>query len=388
MTAALAAIFFNFPSKKLIVIGVTGTDGKTTTVHMIADILKNNDQKVSMISSIAAKIGKNNYDTGFHVTTPSAWQTQRFMRRAADAGHKYFVMEATSHGLHQNRLANTKIKIGVLTNITNEHMDYHKTWQNYADAKFKLLEKAETAVLNLDDEKSYSYLAPKLKNKVVTYSHSKEADINLVNFPLKLNVPGAHNVSNALAAASVGVSLGISATAIKKALKNFQMPVGRMDEIKLGQNYRMIVDFAHTPNALEKALQTLQDQKSTNGSRVIAVFGAAGDRDKLKRPQMGRVADELADIVVLTAEDPRREKVQKITAQIASTIKNKTYNETLFAIEDRTAAIDFAAKLARPGDIVALFGKGHEKSMCYGRKEYPWDELKAAKTAIRNNKKK
>lgn len=384
LQAAVSAVFFNFPSNQITVIGVTGTDGKTTTVHMIYDILKAAGLKASMISSIYASIGSKTYDTGLHITTPSSWQIQRLLRRAVDSGHKYFVLETTSHGLDQNRLAFTKIEIGVLTNITHEHLDYHKKWKNYAAAKLKLLKIAKKAVINVDDEKSYDFATKKLKETPVTYSIGKKSDYNLRNFNLKLKIQGVYNLSNALAAAAATATLGISKPKIKKALTAFPGAKGRMDKIDLKQKFDLYIDFAHTPNALQQALFTLKNQlDGRTAARLIAVFGAASERDILKRPLMGTVADAYADVIFITSEDPRKEDPIKIASEIIKGIKNKKSGRDLFVIADRAQAINYAIEIAKPGDIVALFGKGHEKSMAINGTETPWDEYEVARHAIR-----
>src|SRR3989344_3367560 len=221
LIAHLAAIYFHSPSKDLIVIGVTGTDGKTTTVNMIYQILKSAEYKVSMISSIGAQIGTKTYDTGFHVTTPSPWQVQKYLRRAANSGSKYFVLEATSHGLDQNRLACVNFKVAVLTNITQDHFDYHKTWQNYALAKAKLFRNTQFSILNLDDTKSYDFLKSKVSGRVAAYSLKGNASFTLDNIRLKLKIPGSFNLENALAAASACQMLGVSRRNITRALNNF-----------------------------------------------------------------------------------------------------------------------------------------------------------------------
>ncbi|MDO8487583.1 MAG: UDP-N-acetylmuramoyl-L-alanyl-D-glutamate--2,6-diaminopimelate ligase [Candidatus Curtissbacteria bacterium] len=378
--AFLAAVIFNFPSNKIKVIGVTGTDGKTTTVHMIYEIIKASGQKVSMISSVGAAIGSKAFDTGFHVTTPSSWQVQKYLRKAADSGHKYFVLETTSHGLDQNRLAYVHFEIGVLTNITHDHLDYHGTWENYAASKAKLFKNVAYSILNYDDHKSFSFLQNKAAGQVIPYGIKSGADINTKNFPLKLKIKGDYNLENALASAAATKALGVSKQKIVRALAKFSKVPGRMEEINLGQGFNVIVDFAHTPNALSQALRTLKPKRP---GRLMAVFGAAGERDKLKRPIMGRVADENADIIILTAEDPRNEKVLDIASQIKKGIKNKTEGKSLFVIEDREKAIGYAINLAAKNDIVGIFGKGHEKSMCFGKKESPWDEFHVTATAIR-----
>src|SRR3972149_898384 len=381
--AFLAALIFNFPSKDLVIIGVTGTDGKTTTVQMIYEILKAVGFKVSMISSVAARIGPKTFDTGFHVTTPNPWQVQKFLKKAVDLGSQYFVLEATSHGLDQNRLAFVKFKVAVITNISHEHLDYHKSWQSYAQAKAKLFKNVNFSILNADD-RSFDFLKSKVDGQAITYSLNSSADFNLKNFPLNLKIVGDYNLANALAAAVATSTLGINKSKIQKALNNFKGVLGRMEEINLGQNFKVIVDFAHTPNALERSLRTIKSQVPNPKSKLIAVFGAAGERDKTKRSLMGKTAAEGADISVLTAEDPRSEKVEDICDQIAKglTSRGKKENKDFYQIYDRVKAIEFAVKLAQKDDIVALFGKSHEKSMTYGKKEYPWDEFKVVKKAI------
>lgn len=383
----LAALYFGFPSKKLTVIGVTGTDGKSTTVNMIYHILKSAGKRASMISSVNAQIGNKKYETGFHVTTPSPWEVQGFLKESVDASSQYFVLETTSHALDQNRAANIDFNVAVITNITHEHLDYHKTLENYAHAKSKLFNNAEYAVLNLDD-KSFDFLKNKIKGKIITYSLNEKSDFNLTNSDLKLNIPGGYNLANALAAIAAVSALGIKKSSSKKALSTFPGLRGRMEEVNLGQSFKVVVDFAHTPNALEKALSTLAQQKTDKKSKLIAVFGSAGERDFLKRPLMGKVAAELADISVLTAEDPRTEKSQDIIDQIAGGFKGKKEGKVFFKVPDRKEAIEKAIGLAKPGDIVATFGKAHEKSMCYGKTEYPWDEFETVKAATRKTLKK
>lgn len=387
LTAVLFAILYRFPARKLTVIGVTGTDGKTTTTNLIYHILKEGGKKVSMISSVNAVIGEKKYDTGFHVTTPDPKDVQNFLSQSVKAGSRYFILESTSHGLSQNRLWGCLFKIGVVTNVTHDHLDYHRTYKNYLKTKGKLFDRVKTGILNRDDE-SYHYLNSKLQatnSKVITYSLKQKADFTPQNFPFKTNLPGEYNQYNCLAAAAVASSLGILNEQIKKAMVSFKGVKGRMDEVKLGQNFRIIIDFAHAPNALKNAFQTLSSQKN-KGSRLIAVFGSAGLRDRTKRPIMGEMAGKYADLIVLTAEDPRTEDVNQIIDQIAQGALKEGAKEgkTLFRIPDREKAIAFAIqKLAKKGDIVVTCGKGHESSMCYGRIETPWNEYQAIKKALR-----
>ena len=383
LRAFTACIYFGFPSKKLTVIGVTGTDGKTTTSHMIYEILKSANKKVSLISSIHAQIGEKTYDTGFHVTTPDPVALQKFLKKVVDSHSEFLVLEVTSHGLDQNRIFGVDFDFAVLTNITHEHLDYHKSFENYILAKARLFKGVKVSILNLDDP-TFSKIKKLANGKIITYSIGKKADFAPKNFPLKLKIPGEYNLSNALCAAALATQVGISKKIITKALNNFQGVKGRMEEVDMGQDYQVKVDFAHTPNGLKQALKTLKSRIKGQGSRVIAVFGAAGERDKLKRPKMGKIAAIYADICVLTAEDPRSEKVEDICWQIARGLvrSGKKEGSDFYQIYDRQKAIEFAVKLAKPGDIVVCFGKSHEKSMCFGKKEYPWDEFKAVERAI------
>jgi len=393
--ALLAGLFYRFPGRRLILIGVTGTDGKTTTVNLIYHLLKEAGKKVSMVSSVNAVIGQKKYETGFHVTTPDPTDIQKFLSQAVKAGSHYFILEATSHGLEQNRLFASFFNIAVVTNITHEHLDYHKTYQNYLKAKARLFKTAKIAVLNRDD-KSYSFLLNLCKKKkYLSYSLKKEADFNLKNFPFKTDLPGEYNQYNCLAAIAVATTLGIAQEEIKKALKNFKSIKGRMEEIGGGQNFKVIVDFAHTPHSLKNVLQYLKKGQK-DGGKLIAVFGSAGLRDKQKRFLMGKIAGKYAEITVITAEDPRTEDLDKIIEKIVQgclksgavelekdNFKIKDNNHYFSRIPDRKEAIDFAIqKLAKEKDIVVICGKGHEKTMCFGKKEYPWSDQKAAREAL------
>jgi len=391
LTAILFTILYRFPARKLTVIGVTGTDGKTTTTNLIFHILKEGGKKVSMISSVNAVIGERKCETGFHVTTPAPQDIQKYLAQAVKAGSQYFVLESSSHGLSQNRLWGCFFKVGVVTNITHDHLDYHRTYENYLKAKGKLFERVKKAVLNRDDE-SYKYLKTKNiehRTKIITYGIKDGADFTPQTFKFKTSLPGEYNQYNCLAAAAAASSLGIFDEQIKKALVSFKGIEGRMDEIKLGQNFRVVIDFASTPNSLKNALQTLTSQK-VKGGRLITVFGSAGLRDKMKRPMMGEMAGKYADLIVLTAEDPRTEDVNQIIEEIAQGVLREGVKEgkTFFRIPDRKEAIKFAIqKLAKKGDIVVTCGKGHEKSMCYGKTERPWNEYEVVQKAIetRNN---
>lgn len=386
--SVLASFFFGFPTKKLKVIGVTGTDGKTTTVNLIAHILNKAGLKTGLVSTVFAKIEGNEIKSGLHVTSPDPWELQKLLKNMVDSGTKYVILEATSIGLDQFRLGGIDFEVGVLTNVTREHLDYHETMDNYLKAKAILIKKARVAVLNQDDW-SYQQLVTKhkiSKKKVITYGIKNEAVFTPEKFRFKTPLPGEYNQYNCLAAIAATSYLGIADEVIREAVSSFEGVIGRLDEIKEGQDFKIFVDFAHTPNALEQVLLTLKEQKKEK-SKLIAVFGSAGFRDQEKRPFMGEVACRLADLVILTTDDPRTEKVDKIIDQIAigckraGGIEGKTYHR----IPDRQEAINFAIReLARPGDIVALCGKGHERSLTIGKIEYPWSEPEAARTALRS----
>lgn len=379
---ALFALWrYGFPSRQLKIIGVTGTDGKTTTVSLIYQLMREADFSVAMISTVSAKIDEEEIDTGSHVTSSDPELLQRLLRRIVNRGIKYVVLEVTSHGLDQFRLLGIDYEIGVVTNITHEHLDYHKTFASYLEAKAKLFNHSKLAILNRDDQ-SYSFLAERVKargGQVISYGIKNQADFMPKTFLFKTSLPGEYNRYNVLAAIATASALGIDQEKVKKAVASFKGVVGRMEEIETDKDFRVIVDFAHTPNALEQVLKTLKDGLNKS-HRLIAVFGAAGLRDQTKRPMMGEIAGKLADLVVLTAEDPRTEKVEEICEQIAAGCRRVGVEPTI--ISNRQEAIDFAIKSARRGDIVVVCGKGHEKSMCFGKKEYPWSDREAVKKAL------
>lgn len=380
----------------MIVIGVTGTSGKTTTASMIYHVLKSAGKKVSAITTVSAVINGVNFDTGFHVTSPSPFALQKYFFQAYKGGCKYFVLEVTSHALDQHRILGTNVRIAVITNISHEHLDYHKTLEKYRDAKANILKGAEYAVLNADDA-SFDFLKNKTSAKIISYGIDKKADINLNNFPVKSRFIGKFQQYNFLAAAAVANLLKIDKRKIISAITSYPGIKGRWEELSIHKPFRVIIDFAHKPNALEEVLKAV---RTITRRKLIVIFGCAGLRDKLKRPMMGKIAATLSDYVILTAEDPRTEDVRDIISEIAQGCpsgliteadkKNKNLkllenNEKKYywKIPDRQEAINFSVRrLARKGDVILLCGKGHEKSMCYGKIEYPWDEIKAVEKAI------
>ncbi|MDW7755907.1 MAG: UDP-N-acetylmuramoyl-L-alanyl-D-glutamate--2,6-diaminopimelate ligase [Brevefilum sp.] len=408
--AKVAAAFYDHPSRDMVVIGVTGTDGKTTTTNLVYHILRTAGIPVGMISTVNAVVGEETLDTGFHVTTPEAPDIQRYLARMRDAGLTHVVLETTSHGLVQKRVAEVDYDMAAVTNITHEHLDYHRNYQGYLQAKGKLVEALsggdtskkgvrKLAVLNKDDQ-SYPYLAEISPAQVISYSINSDADIWAdqieytpqtlsftvhgpgKDFDIKTPLIGRYNVHNGLAALGVTVfGLDIPVSAAKKAFETIPPVPGRMERIDLGQDFLAIVDFAHTPNAIRQALMTAREL--TQG-KVIAVFGSAGLRDVEKRKLMPEIAVQIADEVILTAEDPRTESLDAILADMKEGAEKGGGKEGVdFWLEpDRPDAIRKAVARAKAGDLVVTCGKGHEQSMCFGHIEYPWDDRTALRAAL------
>lgn len=408
--AKLAAAFYDHPSRKLITIGITGTDGKTTTTNLAYHILRTAGVSVGMISTVNAVVGDELLDTGFHVTTPEAPDIQRYLAKMVDAGLTHVVLETTSHGLAQKRVAEVDYDLAAVTNITHEHLDYHGTYQGYLHAKGLLFEALsikvrgnkgvrKLAVLNRDDE-SYEYLSNVTKVDQLSYSLCSNGDLvaeNIQHHPNELSflvrgrgknfqistpLIGHYNVANSLAAIGLTVfGLGIPVVAVQEAFRTVKTVPGRMERIDLGQDFIAIVDFAHTPNAIKQALITAREL--TDG-KVIAVFGSAGLRDIQKRKLMPEIAITIADEIILTAEDPRTESLDGILADMTEgAIKGGGNEGQDFWLEpDRGEAIRVAVHRAKPGDLVVICGKGHEQSMCFGHIEYAWDDRIALRAAL------
>ncbi len=406
----LAAGFYDWPGRKLTVIGVTGTDGKTTTCNLIYRILVEAGLEAGMISTVNAVIGDEVLDTGFHVTTPDAHDVQAYLGKMVEAGLTHVVLETTSHGWAQHRVDACEFDIGVVTNITHEHFDEHGSYENYRAAKARLFSSLERtgmkshgnprlAIINRDDQ-SFDFLVEFVKVNKIVYSLDQTINVyadeigyrpNGMHFNAKskgfrvainVNLLGQYNISNCLAALSAAVyGLDIAPEIAAKGIASLPGIPGRMEKIDLGQDFTAIVDFAHTPNALKVALEAARQM--TEG-RVIAVFGSAGLRDKEKRRIMAEISAELADLSVLTAEDPRTESLDGILEEMAAGAKSKggSEGETFWRVPDRGEAIKFALQLAHTGDIVLSCGKGHEQSMCFGEVEHLWDDRTAMRAAL------
>lgn len=358
------------------VIGVTGTDGKTTTVNMIYQILKDAGKKVSMVSTINAYVGGKSHDTGFHVTSPDPFLVQKFAHKAAENGDEFLVLEVTSHGLDQYRFWGIKFDVGVITNVTHEHLDYHQTFENYQNTKLKFLKDVRHAIVN---QKIKGDLGNKVDkgDRLITFGLDK-GDFNQKDLKLNLEVPGDYNIENALVAIACAFVLDIDRKIAQKTLENFKSLAGRIEEIKNNKGIKIVIDFAHTPNGLEQALKTLRSYSSSG--KLISLIGCEGFRDVGKRSMMGEIAQKLSDYVIVTSVDPRGQ-LDIINRQITQGAKKSgaKEGENFFIIEDRQKAIAFAInKLAKKGDTVGIFGKGHEKSMNLdGKKEIPWSDEEA-----------
>ncbi len=411
--ANLSAAWHGFPSHQLTVVGVTGTDGKTTTCNLLHSILVAAHRRAGLVTTVNAVIGQREMDTGLHTTTPDAPDMQRYLAEMVAADMEIAVLEVTSHGLQQHRVAACDFDVAVVTNITHEHLDIHGSLEAYQQAKARLFHHLldglrkpgvpKVAVLNSGDD-SYRYLRPIPADRQVIYGleGALATDANLVatrversaadtrftvqsdpgEFELRTVLVGDYNISNILAATGAALALGVPVEAVQRGVWDVKGIVGRMERVHEGQPYAAIVDFAHTPNALAQALGTA---RTLTGGRVIAVFGSAGLRDVQKRAWMGEIGGRLADVTVLTAEDPRTEPVNTILdemargAERAGAVEGQSY----YRVADRAEAIQFAVDLARDSDLVIACGKGHEQSMCYGTVETPWSEHQALRNAIR-----
>jgi len=436
LQSIFATMRYGNPGKKLILIGVTGTDGKTTVSSMIYHVFMRSKMKVAYLSTINAKIGDELIDTGLHVTTPDPWDVPRYLNTMVEKGVTHAVLESTSSGLHQNRLFGIEFDSSIITNIKYDHLDYHGTWENYANAKFRIIEMTKDkglVVLNKDDKKSAEWIeakSKKIKQDVYvrwcseTELINKRHSVTGIEFDyegIEFFVPiiGKHNFLNVIQTISVCNNY-LSLEEISNALRSFATPCGRM-QILQSSPFTIIVDFAHTPEALKSALESVKDILPDQ-ARIISVFGCAGKRDKGRR-KMGEVSCNHADITVLTAEDPRDEKLKGINDEIfkhaeksggklfyrfenSDEYKDVNMKRIKTSIEEaigvgekpvvafdedsinsRRDAIDFALKIAREGDIVFITGKGHEKSLAFGEdeKEVAWSDQEEVRQILKRN---
>ncbi|MBU0975695.1 MAG: UDP-N-acetylmuramyl-tripeptide synthetase [Patescibacteria group bacterium] len=434
--ALWANVRFGFPSSGLKLIGVTGTDGKTSVAIMIYNILKKGGYKVGLISTISARINEEEIDTGFHVTTPDPWEVPKFLDMMVKKGIEWVVFEVTSHALDQNRVAYIEFEKAVFTNITDEHLDYHKTWKRLALAKTKLIDQVKEGgeIIYKEDEKGGKFTAKRIRSNEKVFVQEacsedlvkqREVTRDGLRFKYTINgkeeqitipILGEYNIANAQCAIKTCQDL-VKNSDIVEALSEFKTPLGRMHIVRRKKPCLVIVDFAHTPNGMKNALKTASGLKGKGN--LIVVFGSAGLRDRKKRAKMGKLAGLYADIIIITAEDPRTEDLAAINDKILEGVLSKNRilvkrfktrkafrgtklsaikqiiagnredgRKPIFSFDQnkprsREDAIEFAIRIAESEDIVIITGKAHEKSLCFGTREYAWSDFEAVKRAVK-----
>lgn len=395
-----------FPARSLKVIGVTGTNGKTTTCFLIHRMLHEAGYKVGLMTTVAYGAGDNIRPQTYHMTTVSMPTLMKRIKTLKKEGIEWLVLETTSQALTQNRVWGVPYSVAVMTNVTHEHLDVHGTFENYVNAKRKLFKIANrnkrglrTGIINAEDPSAELFASDiqnpltygvgtgdlQAENVGLTPAGSRyTATIGDDEYRITCQLPGSFNVYNSLATVLVGRTVGLSKAQIEQGIAALENVEGRMTTIDGGQDFEVIVDYAHTPDAFEKLFKDLKPM--VNG-RLIAMFGSAGGpRDPYKRPIQGRIAGEYCDEVVLTEEDDRYTDGMEILNQIAEGAESagKVRDKDLFLVHDRTEAIQFAVNRAKPGDTVLLLGKGHEKTIERADGEHPWDEIAAAHQALQN----
>lgn len=404
--APVAAAFYGHPSRELTAIGLTGTDGKTTTSYLVDGILRAAGRTTGLIGTVAIRLGPERELHLAHQTTPESSLVQAYLRAMVETGVDTAILEATSHGLALHRLDGTRFAIAGVTNITHEHLEFHKTIAAYRRAKAILLERVAesrgTVVLNADDEGARA-VAPHAAGAEIVWFSTAGAEAQVVatdvevrgdgsTFTLHLHgqqarvtlpLVGGFNIANALCAAGIGHAAGVALATITDALAQAKGVPGRMNRVALGQPFDVIVDYAHTPDSLHKILSLLKSLHPAH--RLIVVTGSAGERDPTKRPLQGAVCAALADISIFTSEDPRNEDPDAIIREIAAgaAARGGVAGETFHEVTDRREAIALAFSLAAPGDCVLLAGKGHETSIIWGYEHVPWDEAAVAAALLR-----
>lgn len=390
--AFLGAVIFRFPAKKIKVIGVTGTNGKSTTIEMITKIFEENGFKTAVLSSIKFKIREKEWPNTLRMTMPGRFIIQKFLRQAVEKKCDYALLEVTSEGIKQHRHRFINFEAAVFTNLSPEHIEAHGGFKNYKAAKGKLFQATKNIhIINLDDKNVDYFLQFKAKKKYIYQFKDKIAKIKVINekseileeinnLEIKLKLPGEFNIYNALAAICTGLSQGIDLKMCQKVLENIESIPGRMEEV-VSNPFKIIVDYAFTPNALEKVYSVLANKLNKN--KLICVLGACGGgRDKWKRPVLGEIAAKYCNEIIITNEDPYDEDPYQILSMVKSGIfKSQQFPASNFyEIIDRKNAIKKAIELAKPGDIIIITGKGCEPSICLKNgKRIPWDDRKVAR---------
>ena len=399
--AVLSAIFYGFPAKKIIIIGVAGTKGKSTTSYLISQILEKTGKKVALISTALVKIDKKEELNNVKFTTPPPFFLQRFIRKAVQADCQYLILETSSHALIQRRSFGIPFHIIVLTNMMPDHLDYHKTAENYSNSHKRMISSCSTYLVFNNDEPNLEKLLENLSfpGEKINYSTKKSADITASEIvfhnqettftvkaaseSIKMSLPllGEFNTYNALAAISVAFTQGIDLVTISEIVKTLKSAPGRLERIIEGQDFEVIVDYAHSPDSLNSFFNSI---KTGVDKRIITVFGACGDRDRSVRPAMGEIVDKNSDYLVITNDDPYQEDPEQIVSDLWKGIKNKKIDENLWKILDRKTAIEKAISLAKKGDLVLVLGKGSEQFQVFKDKKMPWDDRIVVRDVLKN----
>ncbi len=400
--AKMAAEFYGNPSRKLIVVGITGTNGKTSTCYLTRSVLAAGGIKTAILGTITHRIGGSDVPAG--MTTPEAHHLQKMLSDAVEDGFDGVVMEASSHALELSRTAGIEFDAAAFTNLTQDHLDFHRDMAGYLAAKAKLFSdlgkysKPGIAIVNVDDPAG-EHIIQHTDAEVITYAVHSEADLRILDFrasvdgltfrasvrgdeelEVKLQLLGEYNLYNALAAMAIGISQGLDLKAIKTGLENLDSVPGRFEQVKCGQDYAVVVDYAHTPDALERVLGAAG--KFTDG-KLITVFGCGGDRDKGKRPLMGQVAAALSDYSIITSDNPRSEEPMEIISHIQAGINgSRSEGRDYELIPDRRSAIQRAIEIAEAGDIVVIAGKGHENYQILKDRRIHLDDREIAREII------
>ena len=401
--APLGAFFYDFPARKLQIYGVVGTNGKTTSTYLLKSILERAGYKVGLIGTIKYIIG--NEEIPAKNTTPNALELQQLMSRMVSQGITHLVMEVSSHAIKLGRIEQCQFAGGIFTNITQDHLDFHKTFEEYLAVKasfFAALPRNSWAAINLDDPHAEDFMA-KTSANIVTYSKEKHADICAVNARVKpdgisyflstregngtkinLHLTGEFNISNSLGVAALAYHAEkIPLTVIKKGLQDIYGVNGRVERVRVDTDFSILVDYAHTPDALENVLRTL---RGFTPRRLIVLFGCGGDRDKTKRPLMGKIAARYADFVIVTSDNPRSENPESIIKDIVAGINEEQFTNYQ-TITDRYEAIFAAVSMAKKGDVIVIAGKGHETYQIFADKTIYFDDREVAIEAVKELKK-
>ena len=403
--STLMSALYRHPAKKLRVIGVTGTNGKTTTCFMVWKMLNSAGKKAGLITTVAwgGTTDESLKYESVHMTTPDVRTLNQRIKSIKDSGAEFLVLEVTSHALAQFRTTGIPVEIAVMTNVTHEHLDYHKTFENYLGAKTKLFKKASFGVINLDDPSWKAFkkaISPEGDpQKYTTYSQEQKADLEAVRVSLgatgvrykiphtkegtldiKTKIPGRFNVSNSLAAVAVGLKLGLGKDQIETGIGALEEVKGRMNIIDEGQNFDVIVDFAHTPDAFEKVFESTKNHPG----RIISLFGGAGRRDESTRAERGEIAGNYSDVCIITEDDSRDEDPEKIAGQFREGVEKSKNTPEIIIELDREKAIKKALEIAKKGDLVLILGKGHEKTILRKDGPHEFEDLEVVKKHLRS----